>query len=71
MRSEAGRWLGKLNRGGPNGARPEQELERVHSELLRLRYGRKETWPEPREVFRRARRTARVVWPKRNYPDKQ
>ncbi|MBI2511323.1 MAG: DUF3488 domain-containing protein [Opitutae bacterium] len=31
----------------------------VVDELQRLRYGRRETWPEPRGVFRRARKVAR------------
>lgn len=35
------------------------ELLEVREALLRLRYGRRETWPEPRAVFRRARRARR------------
>ncbi len=33
----------------------------VIHDLQRLRYGRRETWPEPRAVFRRARQARRTV----------
>lgn len=36
-----------------------EELKHVRAELERLRFGRKETWPEPRAVFRRAKKVRR------------
>jgi protein-glutamine gamma-glutamyltransferase len=58
VRREAGRWLARLR------ARPEAgwsaEAEAVHAALLRLRYGPRDTWPEPQAMFRRARRTLRA-----------
>jgi transglutaminase-like putative cysteine protease len=50
VRTEAGRWLQKFQR--------EAETDEVMEELRRLRYGARETWPEPRLVFERAR----VAW---------
>jgi len=35
------------------------EVESVVAELQRLRYGRRETWAEPKGVFRRARQVAK------------
>lgn len=35
------------------------EVARVREELRRLRYGHRATWPEPRGVFRRARRVGK------------
>ena len=37
------------------------EAREVVHELLRLRYGRRETWPEPRAVFRRAKQVRKSV----------
>lgn len=51
IRMEAGHWLGRL-RGLPVDAA-------VTADLQRLRYGAKETWAEPRLVFRRAREARR------------
>lgn len=54
VRRTAGVWLGRLRQGAAQ--------SEVVGDLQRLRYGRRETWPEPRVVFRRAkqaRRTAR------------
>jgi hypothetical protein len=55
VRREAGRWLrrfaGENAAGGPPVA--------VVVELQRLRFGARETWPHPDEVFRRARRAWR------------
>lgn len=57
VRREAGHWLKTLARNrGSSPARPS-----VCEELERLRYGRPETWPEPRSVFKRARLAARKV----------
>ena len=52
VRREAGRWLVRL--------RPPDRLETaaVIMELERLRYGPRETWHPPRQVFQRARRLA-------------
>ncbi|MBA3849285.1 MAG: hypothetical protein C0502_04735 [Opitutus sp.] len=60
VREQAGRWLRKIRGQKPEdgGRRTDEtmrELRSVVAELERLRYGRRETWPEPRGVFRRAR----------------
>jgi len=47
VRRAAGLWLGRLREHRP--------AAEVVDDLQRLRYGRRETWPEPRGVFRRAR----------------
>jgi transglutaminase-like putative cysteine protease len=63
VRVEAGRQLarlgGRTEDEGTAGARA--ELTAVVSDLQRLRYGRRETWPEPRTVFRRARQARRLA----------
>lgn len=60
VRREAGRWLRRIAEGGrrkAEGQSAHDDVRRdVRAELERLRYGRRETWPEPRGVFRRARR---------------
>ncbi len=61
VRREAGRLLARLraagqpgeNSAGPSGDRA------IVADLRRLRYGRRESWPEPRGVFQRARRARR------------
>lgn len=58
VRREAGRWLVKLAGVGAVDDRGEREL---HEQLQRLRYGARETWPEPVGVFRRARSAWRVA----------
>lgn len=55
VRCEAGRWLRRLAERGARSA----ESAGVWSDLERLRYGRRETWPEPRGVFKRARAAER------------
>lgn len=55
VRREAGRWLVRM---ADRGFRTETGMQ-MRSDLQRLRYGRRETWPEPGAVFRRARRLAR------------
>lgn len=58
VREQAGRALRAIaDCGVRNADFPEvgRELGAVRGELERLRYGRRETWAEPREVFRRAR----------------
>jgi len=39
-------------------SKDKEDREVIH-ELQRLRYGPRETWPEPRRVFKRARRVSR------------
>lgn len=51
VRREAGRWLGRLAPHGSVGA----DLGGVVADLQRVRFGARETWPEPAGVFRRAR----------------
>jgi hypothetical protein len=76
VRHAAGRWLARLRLVAEDGGRRTEDRGRrtedrgrrtedgdVVHDLQRLRYGRRETWPEPRGVFRRAkqaRRAARV-----------
>jgi hypothetical protein len=38
-----------------------QALAAVRADLRRLRYGRRETWPEPHGVFKRARQARRMA----------
>ncbi|HEX2861028.1 MAG TPA: DUF3488 and transglutaminase-like domain-containing protein [Lacunisphaera sp.] len=57
VRQAAGRWLGKIADGGSRNA----EWEKVRGELQRLRYGPRETWAEPRGVFKRARRMRKMA----------
>ncbi|MDB6166178.1 MAG: t [Lacunisphaera sp.] len=58
VRRAAGRWLGRLRQRAE--ARGQQTGDgEVIRDLQRLRYGRRESWPEPRGVFRRARRSRR------------
>ena len=59
VRRTAGRWLTRLRERTENRGRRTEDGEVVH-ELQRLRYGRRETWPEPRGVFRRARQARRA-----------
>jgi hypothetical protein len=64
VREKAGRWLRKIGERmradgrEPTPARPD-EVSDVVADLQRLRYGRRETWPEPRTVFKRARMARR------------
>ncbi len=55
IRREAGRWLSRLRPLIPEAA-PRPEEGTLMADLRRMRYGRRESWPEPRQVFRRARR---------------
>lgn len=55
VRAMAGRWLGRIAQRGVRNA----EFQAVRQDLQRLRYGRRETWPEPRGVFKRAREAGR------------
>ena len=60
VRLSAGRWLGEMAhyRSASGDSRGLQELV---AELQRVRFGPRETWPEPEGVFRRARRISREV----------
>jgi hypothetical protein len=61
VRQKAGRWLARLKESDRWQAARDKP-DSVVVDLRRLRYGRRETWPEPRGVFRRAgvaRRAAR------------
>jgi hypothetical protein len=53
VRQKAGAWLGRLRENGRE--------DPVIGDLRRLRYGRRETWPEPRAVFRRAKQARRAA----------
>ncbi len=61
VRREAGRWLVRLRqpyqKTQDRGRNSDDRV--VMEELQRLRYGRRETWPEPRSVFKRAKRARR------------
>lgn len=58
VRREASVWLRKLERArGAEMKAAERAVAR--EELLRLRYGAREGWPEPGPVFRRAKRACR------------
>lgn len=60
VRVSAGRWLGEM--AGYRSAFGEaSELREVVAELQRVRFGPRETWPEPEGVFRRARRVLRAA----------
>lgn len=54
-RRQAGRWLVRLPRGGVGA----EELATVRRDLERVRFGPRATWPEPGQLFRRARRLRR------------
>lgn len=57
VRREAGWWLRRIAEcESPSAEHP--EVQQARDELQRLRYGRRESWPEPRAVFQRARRAA-------------
>jgi len=57
VRATAGRWLREIGGRGMHGA---TNVE-VVAQLERLRYGPRETWAEPGEVFRRARTRLRAM----------
>ncbi|HVS54220.1 MAG TPA: DUF3488 and transglutaminase-like domain-containing protein [Opitutaceae bacterium] len=57
VRREAGRWLAKLARAGSTDA----ELRQAQAALERVRFGARESWPEPERVFRQARRALRAA----------
>jgi transglutaminase-like putative cysteine protease len=57
VRQKAGRWLRRIAEGEARSA----ECQAVREDLRRLRYGRRETWPEPRGVFKRAKHARRAA----------
>jgi transglutaminase-like putative cysteine protease len=57
VRQEAGKWLGRMAERGARNA----EWRAVCDDLQRLRYGHRATWPEPRSVFKRARRAGKAA----------
>jgi protein-glutamine gamma-glutamyltransferase len=61
MRREASRWLRQVGFAltGEGAGAPHDGLLRVREQLLRLRFGARETWPEPAAVFRTAQRELR------------
>nr|MCU0793157.1 hypothetical protein [Opitutaceae bacterium] len=66
VRREAARWLARLarhevaaDRTGPQAAQARSELEAAREQLLRLRFGSRESWAAPATVFRLARRARR------------
>ena len=59
VRSEAGEWLGSLQDEGREAIRADAAAVALEQDLLRLRYGHRDSWPEPKEVFRRARHVQR------------
>jgi hypothetical protein len=64
VRREAGRQLARLRQSGQLGMSAvessDERIGSVVSDLQRLRYGKRETWPEPKAVFRNARRVQRI-----------
>lgn len=54
VRHEAGSWLRRIDGTGIAG-----DVLAVRGQLEQLRYGRKETWPEPHPIFREAKRACR------------
>lgn len=57
VRVEAGRWLAWLR--ADEGRARRQVTPATVEDLRRLRYGPRESWPEPRRVFRRAKKERR------------
>jgi len=60
VRHEAGRWLRRITERGAVSGEP-AGLVAVREELRRLRYGPRESWPEPGGIFRQARRELRAA----------
>jgi len=61
VRREAGRWLRQMETvpGRSNALSPETPLAKVQAELLRIRFGERDTWAEPVAVFLAARKELR------------
>jgi len=60
VRRTAGKWLTRLRQTTDSRGQRAEDGE-VVPDLQRLRYGRRETWPEPRGVFKRARKARRAA----------
>lgn len=60
VRQTAGRWLARMRQSAEARRQRTEDSEVIH-DLRRLRYGRRETWPEPRAVFRRAKQARKMV----------
>jgi len=60
VRLLAGRWLGEIA-GYRSASGESRELQELVGALQRVRFGPRETWPEPVGLFRRARRFLREV----------
>jgi len=60
VRQKAGRWLARMRHSTEERLRKTEDSEVIH-DLRRLRYGRRETWPEPRGVFKRAKQARRAA----------
>jgi transglutaminase-like putative cysteine protease len=60
VRQKAGAWLARLRQPAEDRGQDAGDGE-IILELRRLRYGRRETWPEPRAVFRRAKQARRAA----------
>jgi transglutaminase-like putative cysteine protease len=69
LRVEAARWLMKVEAAtaGTETGRSHSALSQVREDLLRLRFGDRQTWPEPMEVFRTAQRELRKAQRDRRY----
>lgn len=60
VRRAAGQWLARMRQSAENRRQRTEDGGVIH-DLRRLRYGRRESWPEPRGVFRRAKRARRTA----------
>jgi protein-glutamine gamma-glutamyltransferase len=59
VRRQAGQWLARLRQASEDRLQ-KTEASEVIPDLQRLRYGRRETWPEARGVFQRAKRARKA-----------
>ncbi len=60
IRQKAGRWLARMRQSAEDRSPRTEDGEVIH-DLRRLRYGRRETWPEPRGVFKRAKQARKAA----------
>jgi hypothetical protein len=65
VRREASRWLARLDglegEWRPGGAAARAQVAEARARLLRLRFGAREGWAPPQEVFAQAREARRVA----------
>jgi transglutaminase-like putative cysteine protease len=59
VRREAGRWLSRITEHETTGN--QAELAQVRADLERLRYGPRQSWPNPQGAFTRAKRACRLA----------